>query len=1057
MIHLTKSHNLKILSGELAEKLAEKAPDDPFVSQKIIVPNLDTARWFKLFAAENNGIAANMECILPAEWLWRQIRKIYPDLPELLPSDLQPMKWSLFQLLNDEKVREKFGILDRYVQSQPDDRREQAVFQLAGQIASVFDEYLVYRPLMILGWQQGKSGEGDEQWQSELWRLLNNSWKESGNQKVKNRAELYVEIATALSRKTVETDDSLFVLNPGLLPMPIIKLLKKAGDQSDVFIFQVELTKQLENNQNELFQVIGKESVSIHEVINSLGPDETLNLHSKISENRSLNQVQNNILNGNPVKNISNSEGDITGIEIRSCHSPLREIEVLHQFLLEKFEEDDTLHPDDILVATPDLDTYRPYIKAVFDQAENDVPHIPYHAGYSARQTDVGIERALLRLLSLIDSRFKQSDVIDLFMMKPVYQSYGISESDCHKLKRWIEENHVVWGLDANHRKEFDQPPEELQTWSSALRRGWFGNLLGGKEGEVVDEMLLYQSIRTTNDQQTWSAFSNYLSQLDNMRKEVKQKKSCGDWSKWLTDRMKSIFDDLLLESVEAQTIKRTMGQIQEQAEVAGCERKISFSLFKSELSSLLDRYRASGALFTKGVTFSSMVPVRSIPFKIIALIGLNESNFPRKQISPDFDLMAQNPLPGERNRKNEDRNLFLESIMAAGEVHYCSFIGQSPVDNEEIPPSTIVSEWVDVISNSSGIEVKKIIKKEALSGFSRTNFESKKNYSGVYLQTAQAIQDDENSMSGLKIHKPIPLEESEEPIQIDELSRFYSNPIRWFLRKRFEVSLRESDQEKDEFELDHLEKHILFQRVFGWVLESMSDQQIQEYLMQSGAVPVGWSGERKVLDIKKNVRTAISILKNAGIDPNLHKFPVNVSIGDHQLEGNLTSYSEAQFVDITPSGFSGKVALDSWIKHLCGAVNDHFREKNSLLFCELKKGEPKKKVFRPVQNADEILTELIDFYREGVTAPQTFFPKTLYAFEERERDEKTDSYKKAAKAFNTDDYSFGENSDLAVQALLGEGVEFRREFITDRYRQIMGRMMDYMEEEDDETDRFTV
>ena len=104
MIHLTKSHNLNTLSGALAEKLTETAPDDPFVSQKIIVPNLDTARWFKLFAAEKNGIAANIVCMLPAEWLWRQIRKIYPNLPELLPSDLQPMKWSLFQLLSDESV-----------------------------------------------------------------------------------------------------------------------------------------------------------------------------------------------------------------------------------------------------------------------------------------------------------------------------------------------------------------------------------------------------------------------------------------------------------------------------------------------------------------------------------------------------------------------------------------------------------------------------------------------------------------------------------------------------------------------------------------------------------------------------------------------------------------------------------------------------------------------------------------------------------------------------------------------------------------------------------------
>ena len=139
MIRLKRSHNLNILSEALAEQLTETAPGDPFISQKIIVPNLDTARWFKLFAAGQNGIAANLECMLPAEWMWKQIRKLYPDLPELLPSDLQPMKWSLFGLLSDPDQRKKFDRLDRYVRNQPEARREQAVYQMAGQIASVFD------------------------------------------------------------------------------------------------------------------------------------------------------------------------------------------------------------------------------------------------------------------------------------------------------------------------------------------------------------------------------------------------------------------------------------------------------------------------------------------------------------------------------------------------------------------------------------------------------------------------------------------------------------------------------------------------------------------------------------------------------------------------------------------------------------------------------------------------------------------------------------------------------------------------------------------------------
>lgn len=1046
MIHLTKSHNLNTLSGALAEKLTQTAPNDPFASQQIIVPNLDTARWFKLFAAEKNEIAANLECLLPAEWLWRQIRKIYPDLPEVLPSDLQPMKWTLFELLSDPDKRKKFEKLDLYVRNQPEERRVQALYQMAGQIASLFDEYLVYRPDMVLQWQQGKIGKGDEKWQADLWRMLNTRWKNLGNEKRKNRAELYQEVMTKLSNQSLKTDDSLYLLNPGLMPLPIIKMLKKIGERSDLYLYQIKVSKRSEENLNELIQVYGRESERVDEVISFLDADQVINLHSEISKDHAIGAIQTSILEGKSVTKISTENGKVEGVEIKSCHSQLREIEVLHQFLLEKFEEDDSLQPDDILVATSDLDSYRPYIKAVFDQSDDDLPNIPYHAGYSQRNSEIGIERTLIRLLNVVDSRFEFSDLIDLLMMKPVYQSFGISESDCHKLKRWIEENHVVWGVDANHRKEFDQPEVEVQTWSSAVRRGWFGNLLGGREGEFHHDTLLFQSIRTTNDQEIWAAFSGYLNTLDKMRRELKRKRTCKEWCSWLISKMELLFDIHSLQNMESQHVIRLIDQIREQASVAECEKPVPYSIFRSELNSMMDRQKASGALFSRGVTFSSMVPVRSIPFKVIALIGLNESTFPRKQTTPDFDLMAQNPLPGERNRKNEDRNLFLESIMAAGEIHYCSYIGQSPVDNEKIPPSSIVSEWVDILSGAAGVESESIIKKEALSGFSRSNFESMKNYSGVYLQTAKNMQDDESAIPGLKLDRPISLEESNEPIQLDDLVRFYTNPIQWFLKKRLEVSLREPDREKDEFNLDSLEYHLHFQRIFGWVMNGLSDQQIHKYLVDSGSVPIGWGGQREVLDLKKKAQIAISEMK--AVDLNPEEVPINISVGvgDEEIDGSIISYSKSRFVDVNPSGLSGKTAIRSWIPHLCVQLSSEFKEKSSMLFCDLKKGEPKQQVFKPVEDPERMLNDLIDLYREGLAKPQPFFPKSLYTYEKRQRDEKDDAYAKAASVFEGG-WHRGEREDRFIQALLGSEVSFRNEFLTERFREVVGQMTDHMED----------
>jgi exonuclease V gamma subunit len=306
----------------------------------------------------------------------------------------------------------------------------------------------------------------------------------------------------------------------------------------------------------------------------------------------------------------------------------------------------------------------------------------------------------------------------------------------------------------------------------------------------------------------------------------------------------------------------------------------------------------------------------------------------------------------------------------------------------------------------------------------------------------------DEDSGPGMIIHRPIPNEEDEQPVRIDDLLRFYNNPVRWFFRSRFEAYLREPDQESDEFSLDHLETHLLFQRVFGWVMNDMSDREIREYLMQSGSVPSGWAGEKELLDLKQNVETALSALREHGIIPAQNFYPVSLMIGKHQLDGSLTSYSQKKYVDISPSGYSGKAALSSWIGHLCAQASGLFEEKESILFSELKKGDPKVKRFRTVQDPSEALAEMVNFYKLGLREPQLFFPKTLYAYEEAIRAGKTEkAIDKAAGEFNNSDFKFGESSDLYIKTALGEDVEFRPEFIEDAHRKIIGRMMDHMED----------
>ena len=173
MIEIHRSHKLETIAGKLAKDLKSVFPEDPLVPIEIVVPNRDTARWLKLYLAEKNDIIANVSFLLPAEWQFNMIRKLYPGLPKVLPSDPGPLTWSIFELLMDDEDRKSFQGPDRYISFQPDEIKERAVLQLSGKIASVYDQYLVYRPELIIKWQRDSEFDNpDEAWQAALWRAL---------------------------------------------------------------------------------------------------------------------------------------------------------------------------------------------------------------------------------------------------------------------------------------------------------------------------------------------------------------------------------------------------------------------------------------------------------------------------------------------------------------------------------------------------------------------------------------------------------------------------------------------------------------------------------------------------------------------------------------------------------------------------------------------------------------------------------------------------------------------------------------------------------------------
>jgi len=1049
MIRIHRSHKLKFLADRLADDLKPHAPADPLVPLEVVVPNRDTARWLKLYLAEKNEILANIAFILPAEWQFQIIRKLYPKLPTVLPGDPGPLSWAIFDILMDETARQQFPRPNRYVMSQPVETKERAVMQLSKKIASVYDQCLVYRPELLLKWHRNHSiEEADEKWQAELWNLLEKKRHihEKG-EGFPNKALLINETNKALSLGQIKPDHSLLFFNTGLIPLPILQMAGKAAATKDLIIYQTAVTEKMGGEYtNRMLNAFGEEAAGLDILLNSLGGNVTDDFNIQNSASTALQAIQESIIHDREIK--PNKRDEISGIEVHSCHTPLREIEVLQQFLMRHLEKDPDLHPDDILVVMPDIDRYKPVIHAVFGTEQEGTPSIPYHVDFRRSGPETMV-RPFLQLLELADSRFRFSDVMDLFMEPIVHNSFDISDTDARRLKRWMEENNVVWGLSGAHRKQEGQPDASSQTWQSALSRGWSG-ILHGEQPDPFENTaaLRFSDIQGQDMEEVWAGFSNLMSHFKSLNDLVKTNRPPEKWCKLMEDEIDYLFSSEFQSGDHGLFIRSVLDKVRDESNAAGFKREISFSMFRSHLRSLLDQQSASPAHFTRGVTFSSMVPVRSIPAKIVALIGLNESEFPRKVKTIDFDLMARNPKPYERNPKNQDRALFLESILAGGSFHYCSYIGRSRTDNEVIPPSPIVSEWLTTLSSISGKKVKEILIEEPLHGFSVDNFRLNRSYSKTGYQTANELHHKKERYPGLTADKKIPVSDDSNKLMFNDLTAFISNPLKSYLKTHFNPALNSPEELKHEFDLNSLEKHKVFERIFGWLLQDRSEEDIANLLAGSGILPGGWQGETVVRNLIQSVDIAINSANEKGYDPSISNIEFTLDLNEERVEGELLSYSTQQFLDITPSAESGDKFIKSWMKHLASQFANLFPVKESVFVCDLKKGKPKWYMFTPVEDPEAELSRYLSLYNRGMSRPLYLFPNASYKYQEAQFKNKDNATSVARSTFEGSDYSpYAENRDRYVTLMLGENAAFREEYLDQEMLAAIQVMLEHREE----------
>jgi len=1057
-LQLFTSNRLEILADTLAEVLKE--PLASVLDEEIIVvQSKGMERWVSTQLAQRHGICANYRFPFPNAFVHEVFQKVIPDIPEHSDFDPKTMTWRIMKLLPECIRKAGFEILSTYL---GDAQRNVKRFQLSERIADTFDQYLLFRPEMIFQWEGGE----ENHWQAVLWREL---VKETGTMHRAALGRAFLSAAeeslttlhslperisvfgiSALPRFHIQMFETLsrfsqinlFLMNPCkeywgdiLSDWEMKKTIAQKGTR-DLVLEELHLEKG-----NSLLASMGALGKDFFDLVNEYDCEEFPSFKKNSGENTLLSRIQSDILNLRDRHQDLDAKERITrndnSIQIHSCHSPMREIEVLHDRLLDMFEKDSDLLPKDILVMTPDIETYAPYIQAVFDTPTDASRKIPFSIADRSIRQESEIINAFLAILDLLGSRFTASQVFAILESTAVHRKFDIMEADLTLVRKWLTDTRIRWGIDSKDRSQLGLPALAENTWKAGLERLILGYALPGQDENMFNAILPYDHIEGSNAS-VLGRLLGFTEQLFTCVTSLRQPRTLNQWSKTLTELCEKFFMPDEDTEREMQVIRRAFNDLGDMQKIAIFDEAIDIDVIKWHLKNLLETEGFGFGFITGGVTFCAMLPMRSIPFKVICCVGMNGDAYPRQAKPLGFDLIAKHPKPGDRSRRNDDRYLFLEAILSARKMLYTSYVGQNIQDNSTIPPSVVVSELMDYIEQGFTISGNKILDhiftKHRLQAFSPEYFkEGEKlfSYSEEDRQAAQCILEArEAPLSFISTGLSNP-EEDWKTVDLNDLSTFFSNPSRFLLNKRLGIHLEERAsilEDREAFDVKALEKYLLNKKLLEKKLEGENLKDFFPLVHAAGQLPHGTPGECIFEELSQGVESFVEKSKLYIQETTLEPLEVDLNISGFRLKGRINPIYPERLLHYRYARVRARDRLTIWIHHLAlnSLITDTYPRTSILAGLEPVKGREAVWAaweYSPVENSKEILEILLNEYWEGLMKPLHFFPDTSWTYVhtmlEKNKSEE-DALNSARRIWEKTDYHRGECEDPYYQLCFG-------------------------------------
>jgi exodeoxyribonuclease V gamma subunit len=754
------------------------------------------------------------------------------------------------------------------------------------------------------------------------------------------------------------------------------------------------------------------------------------------------------------------AEGD-DSLRAHSCHGRARQVEVVREAVLHLLAGDPTLEPRDVIIMCPDIELFAPLVQASFGAASlAGAPELRARlADRSLRQTNP-LLAVSAHLLEIAAGKVTAAQVLDFASRGPVSRRFGFDGDELSQVERWLAGTGTHWGLDQEHRAKWKlRSAGEVGTWRAGLDRLLLGVAMS-EDGERLFGGILPFGDISSGEIDLAGRFAELVERLRVTLGQLKGPQTARQWAEALAEGTARLAFAAPGDAWQSEQLGRALDDVAEESLEPGHAHAIELDLAEAQ-ALLADRLRGrpTRANFRTGdMTICTLVPMRSVPHRVVCLLGLDDGLFPRPGHQDGDDLLLASPQVGDRDVPREDRQLLLDALLAATEHLVITFEGRDQHLNQRRPPAVPVSELLDVVDRTVRLEDggrparEAVVFQHPLQPFDPVNFTPGK------LGTRSPWRFDEAELAGAKAvtadrhPRPDFLPELLPPVegrtvQLASLVRFLEHPVKAFLRERLGFYADDfASQLSDALpvELDPLERWALGDRLLETRLAGASSERALAGERGRGLLPPGPLGDAALGEVEGVVEALVAAFEGLpSAKAPAATIEVNIALPDgFSLVGTVPGTHAGTILRCTYSKLRPKHRLRAWAQFLAlsAAHPELFPSAVTIGQAEgSTTSRPRVSVstLDPLLSGDgdiraravEWLQVLVDLYRRGMREPLPIYCATSAAWAAAASPGSSQGPREAARArwaSNWEDFP-GEDADPEHAAVLGPEFPFEQ------------------------------